>query len=110
MCLSLAILLILFGLCFPVAAEPFRISAAKDAVTLRLVDGRIVLLDSVWAPNADDDDAMRSAAEKIAAAVLDQLIESAVGQIVQLNVLSEVQDRWKYIPADVHLQDPGVWL
>ena len=53
--LSLAILLILFGLRFPAAAEPLRASVAEDAVTLRLADKRIVLLDGLLAPDADDD-------------------------------------------------------
>ena len=53
--LSLAILLILFGLRFPAGAEPLRVSAAEDAVTLRMADGRIVLLDGLLAPNPDDD-------------------------------------------------------
>ena len=107
--LSLAILLILFGLRFPAAAEAVRVSAAEDGVTLRLVDGRVALLDGLLAPNADDD-GERSAADKIAAATLARLIENAVGQTVRLNALMEVPDRWNRIPADVHLQDFGGWL
>ena len=71
--LSLAILLILFGLRFPAGAEPLRVSAAEDAVTLRMADGRIVLLDGLLAPNPDDDGG-RSAADKIAAAALARMI------------------------------------
>jgi micrococcal nuclease len=107
--LSLAILLILFGLRFPAAAEPVRVSAVEDAVTLRLADGRVVLLDGLLAPNADDDGG-RSAADKIAAAALARLIESVVGQTVRLSVLLEAPDRWNRIPADVHLQASGGWL
>jgi micrococcal nuclease len=107
--LSLAILLILFGLRFPAAAEPLRVSVAEDAVTLRLADKRIVLLDGLLAPDADDD-GERSEADKIAAAALARLIESAVGQTVRLNALLEAPDRWNRIPADVHLQNSNVWL
>ena len=107
--LSLAILLILFGLRFPAGAEPLRVSAAEDAVTLRMADGRIVLLDGLLAPNPDDDGG-RSAADKIAAAALARMIESAVGQTARLTPLLEVADRWNRIPADVHLQGSGVWL
>ena len=107
--LSLAMLLILFGLRFPATADSIRVSDAEDAVTLQLADGRTVLIDGLLAPNADDDGG-RSAADQIAAAALARLIESAVGQTVRLEALTESPDRWKRILADVYLQKSGVWL
>ena len=107
--LSLAILFILFGLRFPAAAEPVRVTAASDAVTLKLADRRVVQLDGLIAV-APADDGSRSAADTLAAAALARVIESTVGQSINIEPLTENPDRWDRILADVRTDSSGIWL
>lgn len=107
--LSLAMLLILFGLRFPAVAEPPRASAVIDCVTLRLADGHVVLLDGLLSPSPADDGA-RPEADRIAAAALARLIESAVGQGIRMDRLLDRPDRWNRIPADVYVNQSDVSL
>ena len=106
--LSLAMLLMLFGLPFLATAEYIRVCAAEDPVPLKLADGRTILLDGLLAPKADNDDG-RSAADQIEAAELAQVIERPIGQDVWLEALTEAPDRWKRIPAGAYIQKSGVW-
>lgn len=105
---SLAILLLLLGLPSHVSGEQARATAAMDALTLQLSDGRIVLLEGLIAPDAADDGA-RVAADKVAARTLATLIEQAVGQTIQIVSLQPNADRWGRVLADVSTGQSG-WL
>lgn len=105
---SLAILLLLLGASAPAFGEQARGAEALDAVTLRLTDGRIVLLEGLIAPNAADD-GPRAAADRIAARALAMLIEQAVGRKIDVAPLQPAADRWGRVLGDVSTQQAG-WL
>ncbi len=91
------------------AAEPLRVVAAPDAVTLTLADGRTITLDGLLAPSPHDDgDA--PGADRAAAAAHAALLQAAVGREATLIPLLDAPDRWGRTPADVIRADDGAWL
>ena len=108
--MRLGLLLIIILTCSVVAAAPAtRIVGAPTATTLRLADGRLLLLDGLLAPSAADD-GDGHAADRAAAAAKAFLVQAAVGKQALLAHLIEGEDRWGRIPADVWLAGDDAWL
>lgn len=115
--------LLLFALLFggqAMAAPAAKVADAPNGTTLRLDDGRLVILDGILPPGpADDDDKL--AADRLAAASKAFLLNAAVGRAITFQPLlgdgaAPLEDRWGRIPADVALaadgggDGDGAWL
>lgn len=108
--MRLGLLLIPFLACGAAVAAPVtRIVDAPTATTLRIADGRTLLLDGLLTPSADDDGDAPDADRAVAAAKA-FLLREAVGRTATLARLIDGQDRWGRIPTDVRLTGDAVWL
>lgn len=92
-----------------VAAPAKRIVDAPTATTLRIADGRTLLLDGLLTPSADDDGDAPDADRAMAAARA-FLLRETVGKTAVLERFIDGEDRWGRIPADVRLAGDEVWL
>ncbi len=107
--LGLAVLATLLFGASAAGAETAVVQAVEDGRTLRLEDGRGLLLDGLLPPDAADDD-RGAGVDRAANAAVRALQTAAVGEPVAILNLLDAPDRWGRIAADARRIRDGVWL